>query len=60
VAADRLMVFLADGAQWLEVSLSVQDLAAAARGRVTRSFTAAECATYQISPCPTLEEIKSS
>lgn len=58
VANDRLIVFLADGAKWLEVSLSVEDLVADARARLTRSFTVGECAAYQINPCPTFEEVK--
>ena len=53
---NRLAVFLAEG-KWLEVSLSVEDLVADAHARLTRSFTAEECSTYLIDPCPTLEEI---
>ena len=55
---DRLALFLADGAKWMEVSLSVEDLVADARARLTRSFTPGECSTYQIDPCPSFEEIK--
>jgi WD40 repeat protein len=58
LGVDHLAVFLAEGAKWLEVSLSVEDLVADARARLTRSFTVGECATYQIDPCPTFEEIK--
>ncbi len=29
-----------------------------ARSRVTRGFSDTECSTYQIDPCPTLEEIR--
>lgn len=31
-----------------------------ARQRLTRSFTTEECATYDVDPCPTLEETRSS
>jgi DNA-binding SARP family transcriptional activator/WD40 repeat protein len=54
---DRLAVFLAYDAKYLELSLSVEDLVAYARSRLTRSFTVGECSTYKIDPCPTLEEI---
>lgn len=53
---DRLGVFLANDAKWMVVSLSVDELVASARARLTRTFTAGECATYQIEPCPSLEE----
>ncbi|NIT40531.1 MAG: hypothetical protein GTN46_03120 [Gammaproteobacteria bacterium] len=55
---DRLAVFLAEGGKYVEVTLSVEDLVADARTRLTRSFTTAECSTYKIEPCLTLEEIK--
>jgi WD40 repeat protein len=55
---DRLVVFLADDAKWLEVSLSIDELVAAAQLRLTRSFSEGECAIYGIKPCPTLEEIR--
>jgi WD40 repeat protein len=58
LAEDRLAVFLADDARWLEVSLSVDELVAAAQLRLTRAFTIGECATYEINPCPTLGQIK--
>jgi WD40 repeat protein len=57
LADDRLVVFLA-GARWYEVSLAVDDLVADVQSQLTRTFTVAECATYQIDPCPTLEEVK--
>lgn len=43
-------------AKWLTVSLDVDDLVADARARLTRGFTFAECATYQIENCPTTVE----
>jgi WD40 repeat protein len=59
VGEDRLIVFLADGARWFEVSLAVDALVADATEHLTRSFTVGECATYQIDPCPTLDDIRS-
>lgn len=40
--------------------LDVDRLIDVARSRLTRSFTADECATYDIDPCPTLAEIRVS
>jgi WD40 repeat protein len=40
------------------MSLNPEVLAQNARDRLTRSFTAEECNTYDIDPCPTLEELK--
>lgn len=57
LAEDRLGVLLSSGARWLEVSLSVDDLVARARDQLTRSFTPNECATYEIDPCPSLEDV---
>jgi hypothetical protein len=59
LSPDRLAVFLATDAGYLEVSLSVDDLVKEATQRLTRGFTVGECLTYQIDPCPTLEEIRS-
>jgi WD40 repeat protein/regulator of protease activity HflC (stomatin/prohibitin superfamily) len=55
---DRLAVFLADGARWLELSLTVEDLVEAAERRLTRGFTEDECETYGIDLCPDLETIR--
>lgn len=55
---DRLGVFLADGARWLEVSLSIDELVTRAVSQLTRSFTSGECATFEIDPCPSLEDLK--
>jgi hypothetical protein len=57
LSEDRLVVFFADGPKWFEISVSVEDVVAEAQARLTRSFTLDECSTYQIDPCPTLEEI---
>lgn len=59
VGEDRLGVFLANGARWLAVPLDVGDVVAQASAQVTRGFTEAECAAYQIDPCPGLEDIRS-
>ncbi|MFQ5968819.1 MAG: WD40 repeat domain-containing protein, partial [Acidimicrobiia bacterium] len=61
LSADRLAVFLGNDANWLEVSLSIDELVTSARQRLTRGFTEGECANYQIDdPCPTtLEAIQS-
>ena len=59
LSSDRLAVFLSEGVQYLNVSLSAADLTSDASGRLTRSFTVEECAVYQIDPCATLPEIRS-
>ncbi len=59
LSSDRLAVFLAEGVEYLDVSLNVDDLVAEATQRLTRSFSVEECAVYQIDPCPTLEQIRS-
>lgn len=43
-----------------ELTIDPDQLMASARQRLTRSFTESECSTYEIDPCPTLEELKSS
>jgi hypothetical protein len=40
------------------VTLNPELLLETARSRVTRAFTQEECNTYNIDPCPTLEEIR--
>ncbi len=59
LSSDRLAVFLSEGAQYLNVSLSARDLIADAAQRLTRSFSVGECAVYQIDLCPTLEQVRS-
>jgi WD40 repeat protein len=60
---EQLAVFLIDrgtGARWFTVLLDTEDLVDDARTRLTRGFTASECAIYLIENCPvTLEEIRS-
>jgi WD40 repeat protein len=59
---EEIAVFLIDrgtGATWFSVLLEAQQLVSDARSRLTRGFTAGECATYQIDDCPmTLMEIQ--
>ena len=59
LSPDRLAVFLATDAGYLVVSLNVDDLVAESARRLTRGFTVGECLTYQIEPCPTLEDLRS-
>ncbi|MFQ5922253.1 MAG: protein kinase [Anaerolineales bacterium] len=58
--ADTIAIFIAPGPKWEKVSLSVDDLVSDARSLLTRGFTASECATYQIDPCRTFEEIRAT
>lgn len=39
-------------------TLDIDELLDIARGRLVRELTGEECATYDIEPCPTLEELK--
>jgi WD40 repeat protein len=55
---DRVLVGTQRGT-WAMVSLRTDDLIASAKAGVTRAFTADECETYRIKPCPTLEEVQS-
>jgi WD40 repeat protein len=41
------------------LTLNIDELIDIAKSRITRSFTANECATYRIDPCPILEDIQS-
>jgi hypothetical protein len=43
----------------LRFTLNTATLVSLARDRLTRGFRPEECATYDIDPCPTLEEMKS-
>ena len=54
-----LAVFPARDASLMIVPLSVDSLLADAEERLTRGFSPGECSTYQIDPCPTLEDIRS-
>ena len=46
-------------AEWQVLSLSTDAVVEDALSRLVRSFTAAECATYGLEPCPTLDEMGS-
>lgn len=43
----------------IRLPMDPDDLMAAAKGKLTRSFTAVECSTYGIEPCPTLDQMAS-
>ncbi len=43
---------------WAKVSLRTEDLIASAAAGATRGFTAAECTTFRIDPCPSLEDLR--
>jgi WD40 repeat protein len=53
---ETLLIFLAEGARYVEVSLNVNPLVAQARARLTRGFEPDECAIHQIEDCPTTLE----
>ena len=55
----RLLLVPSLTSEAIVVTLDPTDLADVGFARVTRSFTSAECQTYRIDPCPTLEEIRS-
>jgi WD40 repeat protein len=44
---------------WTTITLDLGELKDLAVSRLTRGFTAEECVTYRIDPCPDLETIKS-
>lgn len=45
---------------WARVPLKISDLISHARDSLTSGFSAEECDTYRIDPCPTLEEMRDS
>lgn len=53
---DELIVIGVDG-DVIRLPMDPDDLMEAAAGKLTRSFTAVECSTYGIEPCPTLNQI---
>jgi len=55
---DRVLLGTQTGV-WATVSLLTEDLIASAKAGATRSFTADECETHRIDPCPTLEDLQS-
>jgi WD40 repeat protein len=54
----HLLVTSGLGSEAIVITLDPLELLAIARERLTRTFTAAECATYVVEPCPTLEDVK--
>ncbi len=56
---DEQTILIASESDVVGMTLDVQAQLQYARSRITRTFTPEECATYNIDPCPTLEEIKS-
>jgi WD40 repeat protein len=54
---NHLMVILPDGSV-LVFTIDTEELKQIVRSRLTRGFTEEECATYDLDPCPTLEEIR--
>lgn len=56
--ADELLVIGVDG-EVIRLPMDLDDLMETAAGKLTRSFTAVECSTYGIEPCPTLDQVTS-
>ena len=54
----HLLVTSGFGSAAIEVTLDADELLAIARSRLTRSFTAEECTTFEVDPCPTLSDLK--
>ena len=54
---DTVAIGTEDGV-WGVVSLNTDDLIGQIRSGLRRTFTAAECATYRIDPCPSLSQIR--
>jgi WD40 repeat protein len=46
------------GAEAIVITLDAEELLEIARSRLTRTFTAEECARFGIDPCPTLEGLR--
>ena len=55
---DRVLLVASVTSTAIVVTLDPDDLAAAGNAKVTRAFTATECTTYRIDPCPTLKAIQ--
>lgn len=53
---DELIVIGVDG-EVIRLPMDPDDLMEAAKGKLNRSFTAVECSTYGIEPCPTLDQM---
>jgi WD40 repeat protein len=55
---DRHLAVVVNYVGLLVMTVDPAELADTVRASLTRTFTATECATYGIDPCPTLEEIR--
>jgi hypothetical protein len=55
---DRHLLIVPEEGHARVMTTNVPELLEIARSRVTRGFTAGECDTYHIDPCPTLEDIR--
>ena len=55
---DHIAVGTGTTGTWGTITLDFNEVVANATGQLTRSFTAEECHTYRIDPCPTLQEIR--
>ena len=54
----HLLVTPIFGTDAIVITLDPSELHAIAQSRLTRSFTAEECARFAIDPCPTLADVK--
>jgi WD40 repeat protein len=55
---DRHVAVTPQGGDLLIMTIGPAELANALRASLTRTFTATECTTYAIDPCPTLEQMR--
>ena len=54
----HLLITAGFGAEAVVITLDPAELLGVAKSRLTRSFSAEECDTYGLDPCPKLEEIR--
>jgi WD40 repeat protein len=55
---NTIAVALFDGL-WTNIDIGLEPLLDLARSRLLRTFTEAECDTYKIDPCPSMDEMRS-
>ncbi len=55
---DRHLAVTPQGGDLLVMTVDPAELADTVRASLTRTFTATECTTYGIDPCPTLAEMR--
>ncbi len=55
---DRHLAVTPQGGDLLIMTVDPAELADTVRASLTRTFTATECTTYGIDPCPTLEQMR--